>query len=71
MTQEHNGLTHESNFISLIGNDPITIYGGKNHWNYKVSAPWPGLDEGPPVTDHASGLTPTSLKVGEEAKGGG
>ena len=28
-TQEQNGITHESNFISLIGNDLITIYGGK------------------------------------------
>jgi hypothetical protein len=23
-------ITNKSNFISLIGNDPITIYGGKN-----------------------------------------
>jgi len=26
-----NGITNESNFISLIGNDQITIYSGKNH----------------------------------------
>ena len=30
---ESNGITNESNFISLIGNDPITIYGGKTHFN--------------------------------------
>ena len=32
MTQEQNGITREANFILLIGNDPITIYGGKNHY---------------------------------------
>jgi hypothetical protein len=31
MTQEQNGITHESNFISLIGNDPIIVYSGRNH----------------------------------------
>jgi hypothetical protein len=31
MTPEQNRITNKSNSTSSIGNNPITIYGGKNH----------------------------------------
>ena len=52
-----NEITNKSNFISFIGNDPIIIYGSKNCWISKVSAPQPGINKGPPTIGHASDLT--------------
>jgi hypothetical protein len=55
-----NEITNESNFISLIGNDLITVYGSKNHWIYEVPTPRLGLDKGLLVIGHASDSTSPS-----------
>jgi hypothetical protein len=70
MTREQNGITHESNFISSIGNGSITIYSDKNRYRpitavVKVVVAWSSF-HGTQIGTVKAGLTPPHLSSGAD-----